>query len=97
MLPAALCRSLRLPRFARCAACCGAIGLALVFAPTARSMAQAPGAPAVPAPPAGATVPGGAAPAPVPAATRPLFMEWVIVAAMVGLSLFVVCKSSRRN
>lgn len=87
MFPAALCRSVRLSRLSLCR---GVVGLALLFAPTAELLAQAP------APPVPAT---GAAPAPAPeaVATRPLFMEWVIVAAMVGLSLFVVCKSSRRN
>lgn len=89
MFRAALCSRLRLPVRVRRATCKGVIGLALLFSPTAGLMAQAPGGAVPPAPAAGA--------APAPVATRPLFMEWVIVAAMVGLSLFVVCKSSRRN
>jgi hypothetical protein len=46
-----------------------------------------------------APAPGQLPPAPAldPLATRSLSFEWVIVAVMIGLAVFVVCKSSRRN
>jgi len=55
-------------------------------------LAQAPAAPAAPGAP-GSALP----PPPVTVAPQAGFMEWVIVAAMVALAVFVVCKSSHRN
>ena len=54
-------------------------------------LAQAPAAPAAPG------APGSLPPAPVPMAPQAGIMEWGIVALMVGLAVFVVCKSSHRN
>ncbi|WP_437224224.1 hypothetical protein SH661x_003538 [Planctomicrobium sp. SH661] len=36
-----------------------------------------------------------AAPAPVP--SNPMYIEWAITAAMIGLVLFVVCRKSNRT
>lgn len=55
-------------------------------------LAQAPAAPAPPG------APGALPPAPAaPVAGQAGIMEWGIVVLMVGLAVFVVCKSSHRN
>lgn len=65
-----------------------AVGVALA---AGEVLAQAPAAPAPPG------APGALPPAPAPVAAQAGIMEWGIVVLMVGLAVFVVCKSSHRN